>query len=213
MIITWYGHSCFKINTKDVTIITDPFDKKIGIKPYFGAADIVTVSHEHYDHNNVESLKGDPFIARTPGEFETKNIFIYGFRSFHDKKNGAEKGVNTIFLFEVEDMRLCHLGDLGERLSDKVIEKLGQVDVLMIPVGGKYTLDGKEADELIDRIEPSIILPMHYKTPSLTIDLESLDKFLSVRGIKNLAAVDHLTIKKKELNPEENKVVILEAAH
>jgi len=213
MIITWYGHSCFKINTKDITIITDPFDKKIGIKPYFGAADIATVSHEHYDHNNIESLKGQPFIIRTPGEFETKNIFIYGFRSFHDKKNGAERGINTIFLIEAEDMRVCHLGDLGERLSDKMIEKLGQVDILMIPVGGKYTLDGKEADELADRIEPAIILPMHYKTPSLNIDLEPLDKFLSARGIKNQAAADHLTIKKKELNPEENKVVILEAAH
>ncbi len=213
MIITWYGHSCFKINTKDVTIITDPFDKKIGIKPYFGAADIVTVSHEHYDHNNVESLKGNPFVIRTPGEFETKNIFIYGFRSYHDKKNGAERGVNTIYLIEAEDMRICHLGDLGERLSDKVIEKLGQVDILMIPVGGVYTLDGKEADDLIDRIEPSIILPMHYKTPALNINLEPLDKFLAVRGIKNQQAADHLTIKKKELNPEENKVVILAAAH
>lgn len=213
MIITWYGQSCFKINTKDITIITDPFDKKIGIKPYFGAADIVTVSHEHYDHNNVESLKGDPFVVRTPGEFETKNIFIYGFRSFHDKKNGAERGTNTIYLIEAEDMRICHLGDLGEKLSDKMIEKLGQVDILMIPIGGVYSLDAKEADELIDRIEPSIILPMHYKTPALTVDLEPLDKFLSVRGIKKAEAVDHLTIKKKELNPEENKVVILEAAH
>lgn len=213
MIITWYGHSCFKINTKDVTIVTDPFDKKIGIRPYFGAADIVTVSHEHYDHNNVESLKGGPFIIRTPGEFETKNIFIYGFRSFHDKNNGVDRGTNTIYLIEAEDMRICHLGDLGEKLSDKTIEKLGQVDILMIPVGGVYTLDAKEADELIDRIEPSVILPMHYKTPALNIKIDPLDKFLAVRGIKKAEPLDHLTIKKKELNPEENKVVILEAAH
>lgn len=213
MNIIWYGQSCFKIISKDITIITDPFNKSIGIKPYNGAADIVTVSHSHYDHNNVESLRGTPFVINTPGEFEIKNIFIYGFRSYHDKKNGAERGVNTIYLIEAEDMRVCHLGDLGETLSDKVIEKLGQVDVLMIPVGGVYSLDAKEADELIDRIEPSIVLPMHYKTPALNIKLDGLDKFLAARGIKKQETLDHLTIKKKELNPEENKVVILEAAH
>lgn len=213
MIITWYGQSCFKINTKDVTIVTDPFDKKIGIKPYSGAADIVTVSHDHYDHNNVESLRGTPFVINTPGEFEIKNIFIYGHRSYHDKKNGLERGANTIYLIEAEDMRICHLGDLGENLSDKVIEKLGQVDVLMIPVGGVYTIDAKEADELIDRIEPAIILPMHYKTSALNIKIDPLDKFLAARGIKKAETMDHLTIKKKELNPEDNKVVVLEAAH
>lgn len=213
MIITWYGHSCFKINTKDVTIITDPFSKEIGIKPYFGAADIVTVSHEHYDHNNIASLKGNPFVASNPGEYEVKNVFIRGIASYHDKKQGAERGLNTIFVIDAEDLRVCHLGDLGEILSDKVVEQLGQVDILMIPVGGVYTIDAKEADELIEKIEPAIVIPMHYKTPSLAIKLDGLDKFLSVRGIKGKETLPHLAVKKKEINPEENKVVILEAAH
>jgi len=213
MIITWYGHSCFKINTKDVTIVTDPFDKKIGIKPYFGAADIVTVSHDHYDHNNIESLKGGPFVVKNPGEYEVKNIFITGFSTFHDKKQGSERGLNTVYTIDAEDIRLCHLGDLGEKLSDKIIEHLGQVDILMIPVGGIYTIDAKEADELIDRIEPAIVLPMHYKTPSLNIKLDGLDKFLTARGIKSKETLDRLTIKKKEINPEENKVIVLAPAH
>ncbi len=212
MNITWYGQSCFKITSKDITIITDPFDKKIGIKPYNGAADIVTVSHDHYDHNNIESLRGTPFIVRGPGEYETKNIFIRGISTFHDHREGAERGLNTIYLMEVEDMRICHLGDLGHTLSDKIIEQLGQIDILFIPVGGVYTIDGAEADELVDKIEPAIVIPMHYKIPALTIDIEKIDKFLSARGIKNHEVVDYLTIKKKEINPEENKVVILEAA-
>lgn len=213
MTITWYGHSCFKINTKDIAIVTDPFSKEIGIKPYFGAADIVTVSHDHYDHNNIASIKGSPFVARNPGEYEVKNVFIRGIGSCHDKKSGAERGLNTIFVIEAEDLRVCHLGDLGESLSDKVIEQLGQIDILMIPVGGVYTIDAKEADELIERIEPAIVLPMHYKTPSLAIKIDSLDKFLAARGIKGKETISHLVIKKKEINPEENKVVILEAAH
>lgn len=213
MIITWYGHSCFKINTKDITIVTDPFDKKIGIKPYFGSADIVTVSHDHYDHNNIESIKGNPIVIGNPGEYESKNIFITGIASYHDKKQGIERGLNTIYTIDAEDMRICHLGDLGEKLSDKVIEQLGQVDILMIPVGGVYTIDGKEADELIDRIEPAIVLPMHYKTSALTVELDGLDKFLAARGIKSKETIDHLTIKKKEINPEENKVIILSPAH
>ena len=213
MNITWYGQSCFKITSKDITIITDPFDKKIGIKPYTGAADIVTISHEHYDHNNVESLRGTPFIIRNPGEYEVKNIFIRGLNSFHDKKEGEERGMNTIYIMDMEDMRICHLGDLGHMLSDKVIEALGQIDILMIPVGGNYTIDGKEADELIDKIEPAIVLPMHYKTSSLNINIDKIDKFLAARGIKKHEAIDHLSIKKKEINPEENKVIVLEAAH
>lgn len=213
MIITWYGHSCFKINTKDVTIVTDPFGKETGLKPYFGAADIVTVSHSHFDHNNVASIKGNPFIAANPGEFEVKNIFIQGISSFHDKSSGAERGLNTIFVIEAEDIRICHLGDLGEKLSDKVIEQLGHIDILMVPVGGVYTIDAKEADELVDRIEPAIVLPMHYKTPSLAIKIDGLDKFLAARGIKSKETLEKLTIKKKEINPEENKVVVLEAAH
>lgn len=212
MNITWYGQSCFKIVSKDITIIIDPFDKKIGIKSYNGAADIVTISHDHFDHNNIESLRGAPFVVRGPGEYETKNIFIRGIGVFHDKIEGAERGLNTIYLMEVEDIRICHLGDLGHMLSDKIIEQLGQIDILMIPVGGVYTIDGKEADELVDKIEPAIVIPMHYKIPALDIDIEKIDKFLSARGIKNHEAVDHLSIKKKEINSEENKVVILEAA-
>lgn len=212
MTITWYGQSCFKITSKDITIITDPFDKRIGIKPYTGAADIVTISHEHYDHNNAESLRGAPFIIRNPGEYEIKNVFIRGISSFHDKKQGSERGINTIYLIDIEDTRVCHLGDLGEILSDKIIEQLGQIDILMVPVGGIYTIDGVEADELVDKIEPAIVLPMHYKTPSLEINLDKLDKFLAARGIKGKETLSHLTVKKKEINPEENKVVILEAA-
>lgn len=213
MTITWYGQSCFKVQTKDTTIVTDPFDKSIGLKPYAGGADVVTVSHSHYDHNNVGALRGTPLVINTPGEYEIKNIFINGLASFHDKKSGAERGLNTIYVFEAEDMRVCHLGDLGEALSDKAIDNLGQIDILMIPVGGVYTIDAKEASELIDRLEPSIVLPMHYKIAAINIKFDPLDKFLSTRGIKSKETMDHLTIKKKELVAEEGKVIVLSPAH
>ncbi|MCK5460246.1 MBL fold metallo-hydrolase, partial [Candidatus Parcubacteria bacterium] len=175
MRIIWHGHSCFSIKTKsllneEINIVIDPFDeKKTGIKLPKLKADIVLSSHDHYDHNNIKAVHGDPFIIKNPGEFETKNVFIQGIPSFHDKKNGAERGENIIFYLESEKIHIAHLGDLGHLLDEKQLSKLSKVDILMIPVGGKYTINYSEAIEIISQLEPKIIIPMHYKIPGLKI--------------------------------------------
>ncbi|MFO7807386.1 MAG: MBL fold metallo-hydrolase [Candidatus Moraniibacteriota bacterium] len=215
MIITWYGHSCFKIQTKpqrgseDVVIFTDPFDKSIGLKPPQGNADIVTVSHDHFDHNNVSTLKGNPFVVDSPGEYSIQEIAIEGIESFHDKNKGEERGRNTIFTIKSEDIKICHLGDLGHKLNEDQIERIGTVDVLMIPVGGVYTIDSKEAEEVIGQIDPKIIIPMHFKLPELKLDINGDEKFSKEFGVKIEEEVPRLTLKKKDLRDIENKVVVM----
>jgi len=140
MIITWYGHSCFKIQTRpqrgaeEVVIFTDPFDKTVGLKPPQGNADIVLVSHDHFDHNNTASLKGDPFVIDACGEYSFKDVSIEGISSFHDNEKGQRKGLNNIYTIRSENMTVCHLGDLGHTLSEKQVEEIGDVDILMIPI-------------------------------------------------------------------------------
>lgn len=211
MQITWLGQACFKIQGKEVTIITDPYEKKIGLNLPNLNADIVTVSHDHYDHNNSKDIKGQPFIIATPGEYEIKKVFIWGIPSWHDTKEGAERGANVIFIIQLEDIKIAHLGDLGTMLSDEQLEKLEGVDIVMIPVGGTYTLDGKKAAELINQIEPRIVIPMHHKIPKLKIKLDDVDKFCKEMGIKQNGLEDKLKISKKDLPAEDVKVVLLKS--
>lgn len=210
MTISWYGHSCFKITNQGghLTIITDPFDKSIGLTPPRGNSDIVTVSHDHPDHNNVQAISGQPFVISGPGEYEIKGIKIIGCSSYHDKKKGEERGLNTIYLMEIDKIRVCHLGDFGqERLTGKQLEVLGQVDILIVPVGGTYTIEAAEAVKVAEQLEPHLIIPMHYKLPGLKINLASLDDFLKEMGLDKRPALDKLTLKKKDLAGKEMEVV------
>jgi len=217
MNIIWYGQSCFKITAStgkgsegQAIIITDPFDKSIGLKPPRTKADIVTVSHQHRDHNNVGIIKDNPFIIDGPGEYEIKKVSIKGISSFHDKKQGALRGKNTIYVIEAEDIHLCHLGDLGHILEAGQLEQIGKIDILMIPVGGHYTISWNEADEVINQIEPKIVIPMHYKIPGLTINLDSVDKFCKEMGASSKKTIPKLSIKKKNLPQEEMEIVVME---
>lgn len=209
MYITWLGQSCFKIQGKEVTIATDPYDPATGLKLSRMTADIVTVSHDHYDHNYVAAISGNPFVINTPGEYEVKRVFIYGIPSWHDNKEGEERGANTIFLFEFEELKIAHLGDLGHSLSDEQLEKLEAVDILMIPVGGVYTLSAKEAAHVISQIEPRVVIPMHYKIPGLKVNIDGLDKFSKEMGAKKAEPLDKLRITKKDLPAEETRIIIL----
>jgi L-ascorbate metabolism protein UlaG (beta-lactamase superfamily) len=210
------GHACFKIQTKtskgDITIVTDPYDKKIGFKMPKTTADIVTISHNHYDHSNAGEVNGDPFVVNGPGEYEVKGIFVYGIPSFHDKQDGRERGNNTINVIKLmeEDISIAHLGDLGHVLGNKELEHLEKIDILLIPVGGKYTISTKEAIEVINQIEPRIVIPMHYKIPGLKIDgLSGVDVFCKEMGV-NGDKTNKLKISKKDLPQEETRVVVLE---
>lgn len=212
MTINWYGHSCFKISNQGghLTLIIDPFDKSIGLTPPRGTADIVLVSHNHHDHNNIKSIAGKPFIVDGPGEYEVKGVSINGIASYHDNKKGEERGVNTIYLIEMDKIKICHLGDFGqEKLSDSQLEAIGNVDVLVIPVGGKYTIDALEAAKIAKQIEPHLIIPMHYKISGLSIDgLDSADGFLKEMGVEKKVIVDKLTLKGKDLSTKEMEVVL-----
>ncbi len=211
MTITWYGYSCFKINNQGgrITIITDPFDKKIGLTPPRGNADIVTVSHDHFGHNNIKAISGDVFAVESPGEYEIKGIRIMGISSYHDKKEGQERGKNTMYVIKVDGIKICHLGDMGqEKLTDKQLESIGNVDVLMIPVDGVVTINAREAVKIVKQIDPNVVIPMHYKLPGLTVNFNDVKDFLKEIGLNGQQAVDKLVLKKKDLIGKEMEVVI-----
>jgi len=213
MIITWQGHSCFKIQDKTgsdgLTLVTDPYDKSIGLKLPNFEADVITVSHDHKDHNNVGALRGTPHIIDSAGEYDIKGIMVEGVLSYHDNSHGTERGNNIIYRIEMDDITLCHLGDLGHVLDNKQLERLEGVDILFIPVGGKYTIDAKQAVEVISQIEPRIVIPMHYKTPGVEMGLDDLDKFIKELGIAPTKE-EKLKISKKDLPQEDMELVVLE---
>ncbi|MEI7890533.1 MAG: MBL fold metallo-hydrolase [bacterium] len=217
MQIQYYGHSCFKLTTKpggrateDITIFFDPFDKELGIRPPQGQADIVFVSHHHHDHNNISALKGEPVVIETPGEYAVKGINIVGVDSFHDDAEGKLRGRSTIYILEAEDLKICHLGDLGTELTGKQLEEIDGVDILFIPIGGNFTIDGKKAAELVRKIEPAIIIPMHYKTNGSTADIENETKFCSEMGNCPKEKTIKFNVKKKDLEGKTMEVVLMD---
>lgn len=212
MIITWQGQSCFKIQDKvgseGITLVTDPFDKSLGLKVPNFEADIVTVSHDHADHNNVAAFRGTPKVVKSAGEYDIKGVMIEGVLSYHDASQGKERGNNIIYRIEMDDITICHLGDLGHVLDNKQLERLEGIDILLVPVGGKYTLDAKRAVEVISQIEPRIVIPMHYKTKDMKIDIDGVDKFIKELGIE-ATYEEKLKINKKDLPAEDMELVIL----
>lgn len=215
MDITYLGHSSFKIKTKTATVVTDPFDPEmVGLKYSGVESDIVTVSHKHKDHNATNKVSGVKKVLDGPGEYEISGVSIIGFPSFHDAKKGEERGKNTIFVFEADGLRIAHLGDLGHVISDDLVSEIGAVDVLMVPVGGFYTLSPKEAVEMCSKIDPYFILPMHYKVPELKEEnfsgLESEETFLKEIG-KTVEILPKLSIKKEDIiDDQPAKVIMLE---
>ncbi|HBI17385.1 MAG: Zn-dependent hydrolase of the beta-lactamase fold-like protein [Candidatus Moranbacteria bacterium GW2011_GWF2_34_56] len=216
MNIQYYGHSCFKIATKaegrgseDVIAFIDPFDKKVGLKPPQGKADVVFVSHAHHDHSNVEALKENPVIIDAPGEYSVKGINVTGIDSFHDDQEGAQRGRNTIFVLDTEDIRICHLGDLGVDLTIKQLEKIGDVDVLMVPVGGKYTIDYKVAAAIAKKLSPSIIIPIHYKMKGTSVDIADEKDFCNEMGNCPKERVNKVNLKKKDLEGKNMEILLM----
>jgi L-ascorbate metabolism protein UlaG (beta-lactamase superfamily) len=214
MDITYLGHSSFKIKTKAATIITDPFDPKMmGLKFPKNSADIVTVSHQHSDHNAADLVSDTRKLIDGPGEYEVMGVSILGYQTFHDDKKGAERGKNTIYVYEADGLRLAHLGDLGHTLSENMVGELGTIDILMIPVGGFYTVDADKASEIMRAIEPSIVIPMHYKVAGLSEELASKiateEDFVKQSGLTP-EKLEKLSVKKIDIPEEGQKLVILE---
>lgn len=211
MVITWYGQACFRIQSGNVTIILDPFSKKIGLTPPSGQADIVLVTHDHFDHNNIEALKGEYFLVNGPGEYEIKGVKARGILSFHDSEGGAKRGLNTLYVIELEGIRILHVGDLGqELLDDYQLGEIGEVHILMVPVGGFFTIDGKAAAGIVNQVEPKIAIPMHYKVPKLAIsELGGVTEFLEELGEEEIQAQEKLTVKHKDFLEDQVKTKIV----
>ena len=218
MIIQWLGRSCFKVQTKngsdESTIVIDPFeDNTSGLKMPRIQADILLMTHNHHDHNNAAAIKGEPFTIVNPGEYEFHGVFVYGIPAFHDDKQGQERGLTNVYKIITEEISIVHLGDLGQTLSDEQLERLGNVDILMIPVGGKYTINSEKANEVISQLEPRFVIPMHYKMDGEKASpdeaLDTLDKFLKSSGLPS-EKMEKFKISKKDLvSQAETKIITL----
>ena len=211
MEITWLGHSCFRLRGREATVLTDPCDKSTGYSIGKPTADIVTVSHDHPGHNNVGAVAGEAKVVRGPGEFEIAGVLIMGIGTYHDGENGSKLGKNTAYVFELEDVRICHLGDLGHVPTSAQIEELGDVDILLAPVGGHTTIGATAAAETISLLEPKLVIPMHYGTPAVKAELDPLDRFLKEVGAPGADSERQpkLSVTKSTL-PHELKVTVLD---
>lgn len=215
MQITYHGQSCFKIKGKLGTVVTDPFDDEaVGISMPRLAADIVTVSHQHPDHNATNKVKGgdkrdEAFIVDFPGEYEVGGISVFGTKSFHDQVDGVEKGKNIIFKVLIDGLAVCHLGDLNHQLSEEQLNAIGSVDILFLPVGGPASLMAEESMKVAQAINPSIFIPMHFAGPGYPADtrLQSLDNFLQLYGVSP-EPVEKLNVERDNL-PEEMQLVLI----
>jgi L-ascorbate metabolism protein UlaG (beta-lactamase superfamily) len=209
MEITWLGHSSFKIKGKQATVITDPFSPDTGYSLGKQNASIVTVSHSHPGHSYTSGINSDPHLVTGPGEYEISNVLIIGLASYHDDEKGKIRGKNTIYLIEMDEITICHMGDLGHPLTDSQTEEMGNVDILMLPVGGVSTINATTAAAIVRQIEPKIVLPMHYGTPSLKRTLDPVDRFLKEIGSHDITPQAKLTITKNNL-PLVMQVTILD---
>jgi len=211
MEISWLGHSCFQLRGKNVTLITDPFPPQLGYLLGKINASIVTISHEHAGHNYVQGVEGNPRIVRGPGEYEISDVLITGVASYHDNKRGQELGRNSIYVIHMDDVVICHLGDLGHTLQEEQLEEVADADVLLIPTGGHHTINATQAAEVISQVEPRIIIPMHYRTSALEgkrDSLDPLDKFCREMGVETINAQPKLSVTRSNL-PAETQVIIL----
>lgn len=214
MDITYLGHSSFKLRGKLATIVTDPFGSTVGIPfPKHTVADIVTISHGHEDHNAAGAVEGNPFVVGGPGEYEVKGVGIVGLGVFHDDAGGTKRGKNTIYRIELDGISIVHVGDLGHELDSSQVDSLDGVDILLVPVGGVYTIDAGQAAKVVHEIGPSVVIPMHYNRSGLDqkifSSLAGVDAFLKEMGKTDVAPQPKFSVTKDKL-PEEMQVVVLQ---
>ena len=209
MEISWLGHSCFRIKGRQATVITDPYSPELGYALGKPSARIVTVSHQHPGHSYVQGIGGDPKLITGPGEYEISGILIIGVTTFHDAEKGSQRGKNTIYLMEIDEVSVCHLGDLGHMLTAEQMEGLENVDILLIPVGGVSTISAPVAAEVMRQLEPKVVIPMHYKTEALTWELEPVERFLKEAGVDQVTSQSKLSFNRSSL-PQSTEVFLLD---
>ena len=211
--IVWLGHSCFRIKGSHGIVITDPYSPSLGYTLGKPTAHIVTVSHQHPGHSYLEGIGGNPRPVVGPGEYEISGILIIGIATFHDEERGRQRGRNTVYVLEMDDISVCHLGDLGHALSAEQLEEIDHVDVLLLPVGGTSTINAQTAAEVVRQLEPKAVVPMHYKTPALIgTELEPVDRFLKELGAQEVEPQPKLSFSKSSL-PTTTQVFLLDYLH
>ena len=213
MKIRYLGHSCFQLtNEAGVTLITDPF-KGVGYElPKKVKADIVTISHDHFDHNNAEAVGGSPEWIQGEGNGKCCGIQLIGIKTWHDPEEGRLRGKNTVYKITMDDLTFCHLGDIGEACSEEICEKIGSVDVLLLPIGGTYTIDAKQAKEYVDKLAPNVVIPMHYRPKDGKLDIDGADKFLLQYAEEDIYRTkDDISISKKNIQ-QQKKIIFMERA-
>lgn len=214
MKIKWLGHACFLITSKDGSrVITDPYAVGGGIdySPIKEAADVVVVSHEHGDHANVSAIQGKPQVIKGTGEKTARGIQFKGIATFHDASQGTERGPNTVFCFTVDGLNLCHLGDLGHALGRRQVTEIGVVDILLVPVGGFFTIDAAAARQVCDQLKPRIAVPMHFKTPKCTYPIAGVEDFLKGQRDVRKVAGSEVEFQREDL-PAGTEIVLLHPA-
>lgn len=209
MEIDWFGLSCFRLRAREATVVTDPYEKSIGLKLPRPRADIVTISHNHAGHDNADGVTGNPKVINGPGEYEISNVFVTGVQTYHDKRGGKDRGKNTVYAINIEGLTICHLGDIGHVPTQAQADLIGEVDVLLVPVGGGNALNASDAAEVVSLFEPMVVIPMHYRVPDLSFKLDAVDKFVKEMGIKTPPPVESLSLKRDSL-PKETQMYLLE---
>ena len=208
MDVTWLGHGCFRLRGRSAAVVTDPFPPSIGLKLPRLDADLVTISHEHENHSYAQVMR-DAYEIRGSGEYEVAGVSVIGVPTFHDAQKGAKHGRNTVYLIEIDDVRVCHLGDLGHALDDAEAEAISAPDVLLVPVGGHTSINAAQAAEIVRQLEPRYVVPMHYAIPGLKLELDPLDRFLKEMAVTASEPQPKLSVQASS-GEYETKVVVLE---
>jgi L-ascorbate metabolism protein UlaG (beta-lactamase superfamily) len=214
MKVKWLGHSCFLITSRGgVRIVTDPYavGGSINYSPIKETADVVVVSHEHSDHSNVSAVRGTPEVVEGSGTKTAKGIQFKGIATYHDASQGTQRGPNTVFCFTIDDVKLCHMGDLGHVLSPGQVNEIGAIDILLVPVGGFFTIDASAASQVCDQLKPKVVIPMHFKTPKCVMPIASVEDFL--KGKKNVRKAGGSEVEfERENLPAATEIVLLQPA-
>ncbi len=211
--ITWHGHACFRLEWPGVSVLTDPFDETVGYPLPQVPVDIVTISHEHYDHNYTAGLPGQPLLLRgqganSPPVAKAAGLEITGLPSYHDQVQGGKRGPNTIFRFDHPELRIAHLGDLGHLPTPELVAELSGLDLLLVPVGGTYTIDGAEAAQLVRDLRPRLVIPMHFQTDALKFELAEVTSFTQHFDLVSFSSKSEVSLSSAELG-SELKILVL----
>lgn len=214
MKIRYLGHSSFLLTESTGTaVVCDPYDDSVGYEMPRVKADAVTISHHHYDHDSLKKIQGQPVILDKETGYELPGVEINSVKSFHDECRGKKRGENIIFKFRMDGIDVCHLGDLGEACSSELIEMILPVHVLLIPVGGTYTIDAKQAKEYVDRIMPDVVIPMHYRAKGCKLDIDKVDEFLDEFDDENVIIAEEgkeIELYRDDLDGEQTKIIVME---